>query len=365
MKKTSLWFTRSSLILSAIVSLAAPLAKVAIFGEGKPAKPCKKSKAPLSSQSEEDSCEDSSSADLVAGSSPLGNGNARVIAAHSGADVLRKLAPEPVEIPLPPALAATKDWATPGTPTEEEMGALSARTRSEQLAKAKAETVFAWRRSIATTVFWIGEEPTATNPTPNHESSWDAKWTEHYGGFDDPNPAARRGFLPASFRPGQNPFYVALPYNDVSKQGRKPEADSLIPWIKPVSGETWKSECKGRWIAIRKGDRVCYAQWEDAGPLVTDDGDYVFGNARPKTESSGGAGLDVSPAVRDYLGLDGHDITDWKFVEFEDIPLGPWAEHGANNDFVMNRRGNDKRNVAHGTAKDWTGKRPVRSGNAG
>jgi hypothetical protein len=30
---------------------------------------------------------------------------------------------------------------------------------------------------------------------------------------------------------------------------------------------------------------------------------YVFGNERPKPTLNKGAGLDVSPAVRDYLGL--------------------------------------------------------------
>jgi hypothetical protein len=50
--------------------------------------------------------------------------------------------------------------------------------------------------------------------------------------------------------------------------------------------------------------------------------------------------------VRDYLGLDGSDVTDWKFVEFEDVPLGPWAEHGENNDFVMNGRAAGKKGVA-------------------
>ena len=36
-------------------------------------------------------------------------------------------------------------------------------------------------------------------------------------------------------------------------------------------------------------------------------------------------GLDVSPAVRDYLGLCGIDVYDWKFGEFREVPLGSWA----------------------------------------
>ena len=61
------------------------------------------------------------------------------------------------------------------------------------------------------------------------------------------------------------------------------------------------STCKDRWVAIRKGNRIAYAQWEDAGPFRTDHWQYVFGNERPKPNLNKGAGLDVSPAVRDYL----------------------------------------------------------------
>jgi hypothetical protein len=32
------------------------------------------------------------------------------------------------------------------------------------------------------------------------------------------------------------------------------------------------------------------------------------------------------------------DVTDWKFVEFKDVPPGPWAKYGDNNTFVINQR---------------------------
>ena len=51
-----------------------------------------------------------------------------------------------------------------------------------------------------------------------------------------------------------------------------------------------------------------------------------------------GAGLDVSPAVRDFLGMGSTDVTDWKFVDFEEVPTGPWAKFGENNTFVQNAR---------------------------
>src|SRR5439155_9383858 len=88
-------------------------------------------------------------------------------------------------------------------------------------------------------------------------------------------------------------------------------------------------------VAIHKGNRTVYAQWEDAGPFRTDYWQYVFGNERPKTTLNRGAGLDVSPAVRDYLGLNETDVTDWRFVEFSEVPPGPWSKLGENNTFVI------------------------------
>lgn len=59
---------------------------------------------------------------------------------------------------------------------------------------------------------------------------------------------------------------------------------------------------------------------------------------KPKPNSNGGAGLNVSPAVRDYLDLNGTNVTDWKFVEFKDVPKGPWSLYGENNPFVRQNR---------------------------
>jgi hypothetical protein len=46
----------------------------------------------------------------------------------------------------------------------------------------------------------------------------------------------------------------------------------------------------------------------------------------------------VSPAVRDYLGLESTDVTDWRFVDFSEVPRGPWSTLGENNTFVINDR---------------------------
>jgi hypothetical protein len=197
---------------------------------------------------------------------------------------------------------------------------------------------FPWKKDIVTTIFWIGEKPAPKNPVPNRVSSWDPQWTKNYGGVDDPDPAHRTNYTPVNFTPRLNPFYCALPYNDKAKEGHRPEAPSVVPWFNEAYQGPAVSTCKGRWVAIRKGNRVVYAQWEDAGPFRTDHWQYVFGNERPKPNLNKGAGLDVSPAVRDYLGLQSTDVTDWRFVDFNEVPRGPWSTLGENNTFVINDR---------------------------
>ena len=197
---------------------------------------------------------------------------------------------------------------------------------------------YPWKREIVTTIFWIGEQPGGHNLVPNRTSAWDKQWTKNYGGFDDPNPGNRSNYIPVRFTPRQNPFYCALPYNDKAHTGHRPEAPRVVPWFKEAYQGPAPSTCKDRWVAIRKGNRIAYAQWEDAGPFRTDHWQYVFGNERPKPSLNGGAGLDVSPAVRDYLGLKETDVTDWRFVEFSEVPPGPWSTLGENNTFVINGR---------------------------
>jgi hypothetical protein len=201
---------------------------------------------------------------------------------------------------------------------------------------------YPWKRNIVTTVFWIGEQSSGNNPVPNRSSSWDKDWARRYGGFDDPNPARRRDYIPMKFTPRQNPFYCALPYNDKASSGHRPEAPQVVPWFKEAYQGLGVSVCKGRWVAISNGNRTAYAQWEDAGPFRTDHWQYVFGNERPKPNLNKGAGLDVSPAVRDYLGLKEIDVTDWKFIDFKDVPRGPWSRLGENNTFVIADRKSER-----------------------
>lgn len=184
------------------------------------------------------------------------------------------------------------------------------------------------KTNITTTYFWVGQGSSGYNDTTNYQSAWDKEWTHNFGGTDSPEKrvSVRTSTvsLPRTFAPMANPFYVALPFNDV----KYPElARRFVPWWNEAQfrRDRFKSQCKGRWVMIEHNGDACFAQWEDVGPLRYDHAAYVFGNERPTTEHSG-AGLDVSPAVRDYLGLNGLDKTSWRFVEADEVPEGPWLK---------------------------------------
>ncbi len=197
--------------------------------------------------------------------------------------------------------------------------------------------VYPWHFDITATYFYIGELATKRNPVPNTASSWDSAWDDNYGGFDDPNPANRDPltYAPKGFIPQLNPFYVALPYNDIQHGGPKPEAAKVIPWYRRDKEGKYDSVCRGMWVQIYYKGRYCFAQWEDCGPFCTDDWEYVFAGARPRNTANQGAGIDISPAVRDYLGIPGGTAkVHWRFVEFSHVPGGPWARYGKDNPFV-------------------------------
>src|SRR5258708_29686707 len=95
----------------------------------------------------------------------------------------------------------------------------------------------------------------------------------------------------------------------------KGEVTKVVAWFIERFRGSGFSVCKGHWLEIRHGAKICYAQWEDAGPFRTDRATYVFGTDRPLLNHNHGAGIDVSPAVRDYLGLGSLGLVDWRFVE--------------------------------------------------
>ncbi|QQS59296.1 S-layer homology domain-containing protein [Candidatus Peregrinibacteria bacterium] len=180
-----------------------------------------------------------------------------------------------------------------------------------------------WKKTM-TTVFWVGELPGDDNAyISNTESAWDDKWMQHFGGTDDPN--NRCGYRPCDFIPKENPFYFALPYNDLDDNGNRKKSAELVPWFEEAKQK--KSILKNRWIAVSLEGKICYAQWQDVGPLSEDDFEYVFGDTEnPKNSFGASAGLDISPATWDCLGMTTNAEVHWKFVSREDVPEGPWTE---------------------------------------
>jgi len=81
------------------------------------------------------------------------------------------------------------------------LAAISAGCLSTRQSVSATGERYPWKKNIVTTVFWIGEKPSANNPVPNRISSWDKNWSRSYGGFDDPNPAHRRNLIPLKFTP--------------------------------------------------------------------------------------------------------------------------------------------------------------------
>ncbi len=191
--------------------------------------------------------------------------------------------------------------------------------------RTSARDEMSWKRNVVATVFWVGELAGEHNPTPNTQSAWDQNWQANFGGVDTPE--HRNGWCPAGFTPLANPFYVALPYNDVAKGGvHRAEAAAAIPWFWESYRGDGISVCKDRWIAIHHAGQVCYAQWEDVGPFEVDHWQYVFGHDGPRANRNDAAGIDLSPAVRDYLGMSSGARVEWRFVTDKQVPQGPWRD---------------------------------------
>jgi hypothetical protein len=163
---------------------------------------------------------------------------------------------------------------------------------------------YPWKKDIVTTEFWIGE------PGAGKTTAWGDNW-----------PSSNHALA-------MNPFFVALPFNDLAFPDK---ARRWLPegWArKPKDGKK-VSACKDRWLEIKNSDGdICYAQWEDSGPRRHDHAEYVFGDERPGPGNY--AGLDVSPAVAKYLRLDPEGknrLTSWRFVDAQDVPTGVWLKY--------------------------------------
>ena len=189
--------------------------------------------------------------------------------------------------------------------------------------------VYPWKYNIFTTIFWIGEGATDISSTTNVASAWDADWRYNNGGTDNPND--RDYYASGGHVSRVNPFYVALPFNDLAFPEK---ARRWLPsgWYRAPRDGKQVSACQHRWVEIKNSaGKICYAQWEDVGPLRYDHAEYVFGDESPDTETSKGvdrAGLDVSPAVATYLNFgDKSAVTRWRFVDDADVQSGLWLKY--------------------------------------
>jgi hypothetical protein len=83
--------------------------------------------------------------------------------------------------------------------------------------------VYPWKVGIPISLFWIGKDEKTG-------SAWDANWLKENGGVD--SPTDRNGFASAGHPSRVNPFYVALPFNDLAHAD---EAEKWVPrgWAKP------------------------------------------------------------------------------------------------------------------------------------
>ena len=150
---------------------------------------------------------------------------------------------------------------------------------------------YPWKMNIVTTVFWVGEEAAETIRC----------LTTRVRGI-------LIGQRITAARTTRSRAHAGITFQSRSSRGRilstsrclittsrtansSPEAPLVIPWFKQSYTGPGQSVCRHRWIAIRKGNRLCYAQWEDCGPFRTDHFQYVFGNERPKPNLNHGAGL--------------------------------------------------------------------------
>jgi len=205
----------------------------------------------------------------------------------------------------------------------------SKENKSEEIAieeEKNSVKTYPIHKNITATLFWVGEKGSDDNDDiSNFPSAWDDKWKSHFGGVDSPK--KRNGYYPAAFTPKENPFYIALPYNDFDKKGnRKKEIFTLASWTKDRKCADNESYLKNRWVKIEKDGKSAYAQWEDVGPFGENDAAYVFGSEKPDNKENKNAGIDLSPAVYDYLKMNSNEKIDWQFIEFSEVPDGPWKK---------------------------------------
>lgn len=239
-----------------------------------------------------------------------------LISLLTGSMFVNQSVPAHTVIPSPPTQAASP---TPSPTIVSKALALS----PTHVPTPKPQNPYPVHRSINATVFWIGENASADNGyIPNQSSAWDLHWMERYGGID--TPYQRNSYYPyhpQDFVPQENPFYVALPYNDFGAVGHKDNITQIYWYTQNFNPD--HSFLKNTWIKVTYQQQTCYGQWQDVGPYLDDDINYVFGDQSPAYPESG---IDLSPALRVCLRMPAADKVDWQFVPQELVPSGPWLD---------------------------------------
>jgi hypothetical protein len=179
------------------------------------------------------------------------------------------------------------------------------------------KNVYPWKKDILSSIFWIGG---------SQASAWNQNWRDRNGGSDTPgdrSEASSNGFGPNHHAADVNPFYVALPFNDLAFPD---QAQKWLPagWARATTDGAPASACQHRWVEIKNAQMdVCYAQWEDVGPGHADDAEYVFGSQPPRSQP----GICISPAVAAYLNTKDKASIQWRFVEARDVQPGAWLKY--------------------------------------
>ncbi len=210
--------------------------------------------------------------------------------------------------------------------------------------------------NIIASLFWVGEGASDDNgDISNYGSAWRSSWTIDYGLEDKPSLVRDANGFPtsSSYKNTENPYYFALPYNDLgslvsdgdgnevfdnsltndkTKYGYKTNRKTVVYWNADsilMSSNSSKSMVKNRWIKITANGNTAYAQWEDAGPFYYNDINYVFGTSVPLNQNRLGAGIDLSPAVMKKLfgeANKGKATVSWQFVNESEVPADPWKK---------------------------------------
>jgi hypothetical protein len=213
-------------------------------------------------------------------------------------------------------------------------------------------------KSAIASTFYIHEPAGSSNAgISNVPTAWDDLASKDYGVPDGWGPIngvsgptfKRRGLCPAAGIPKEGLAYVAIQVVDHDGRIYK----KAFPWVKYAARflpqlrkfkdghfADWQSPFKNLWVEVHYHGLVAYGQVEDTGPSKFTDGraadfPYVFGRARHTKNRYGlHAGIDLSPALTDYLGTDGGARVTWRIIPSDLVPNGWWKDkqfHGPPN----------------------------------